>query len=291
MGWIELACRIPAALYPALETALEALGAAAITAADGDTAIFAEPGVANAATWQRLSLTALFADTVDRTLIIEHTRRIVGAEIDMVFTEVVEEVWAESWKAHWQPQEFAGGLWVCPSWCTPPATARHVLRLDPGRAFGTGTHETTALCLEWLARAATLEGLRVIDYGCGSAILALAAMCFGAAGVAAVDIDDDALLVARDNIALNGYGDQITVARPETLGEGQAAVLVANILQEPLLALAPCFHALLAPGGRLALSGLLGTQVARTLEVYRSGFTMDAPQLRGDWALLSGVRR
>lgn len=290
-GWIELACRIPATVYPALEVALQKLGAEAITSAEGDTEIFGEPGLVHDEVWKTFLLTALFADSTDRALVTRAVHAIAGPDITLVFTSLAEQVWAESWKDHWRPQAFAGGLWVCPSWCEPPAQARHVLRLDPGRAFGTGTHETTALCLDWLALTAALAGCRVIDYGCGSAILALAAVCFGAEEVAAVDIDDDALAVARDNIALNGYTLKISVARPDTLTTGRAEVLVANILQEPLLALASRFHELLVPGGRVALSGLLGSQVARVLDVYRERFTMDPPQIRGEWALVSGVRR
>ena len=124
-----------------------------------------------------------------------------------------------------------------------------------------------------------------------SAILALAAVAFGAARVDAVDIDDDALVVARENVALNGRADRIEVGRPERLPAAGADVLVANILMEPLLVLAPRFHELLVPGGRIALSGLLVAQVERVLEAYRGGFTMDAPVTRGDWALLGGTRR
>ena len=166
-----------------------------------------------------------------------------------------------------------------------------MLRIDPGRAFGTGTHETTALCLDWLTTDAALAGRQVIDFGCGSGILALAAACFGAAEVDAVDIDEDVLAVAQDNIALNGFSDRIRVATPDALTGRRADVLVANILQEPLLALAPSFATLLVPGGRLALCGLLVHQVPRVLEAYAAGFTMAPPQIRGDWALLRSEER
>ncbi|MBX9608282.1 MAG: 50S ribosomal protein L11 methyltransferase [Gammaproteobacteria bacterium] len=288
--WLELRCRLPAARYAACEALLEGLGASAITTSEGDSEIFAEPGVASEHAWQVFTLTALFEATVDRVALERRLRPLLAPGTDVVFTELAEQHWADAWKEHWQPQGFAGDLWICPTWCEPPAGARHVLRLDPGRAFGTGTHETTALCLDWLAEA-NLAQARVIDYGCGSGILALAAACFGAAHVDAVDIDDDALEVARENIAQNGYADRIRVGRPDGLLEHAADVLVANILEAPLIALAPRFARLVPHGARIALSGLLATQIPSVVAMYEPAFSMDAPRIRGDWALVSGTRR
>ena len=290
-AWLELRCRVPVARYAELESQLEALGVSAITTSEGDTEIFGEPGVVSDREWQVFTLTALFEANVDREAIATALKPLLDTDADLVFTLLAEKHWAEAWKEHWQPQRFANDLWVCPTWVEPPADARHVLRLDPGRAFGTGTHETTALCLDWLAEEPRLEGARVIDYGCGSGILALAAACFGASYVDAVDIDDDALLVARENIELNGYAERIRVGRPDTLLEQAADVLLANILEAPLLALAPRFARLVPHGARIALSGLLTTQVPHVLAVYGAAFSMEAPRTRGDWALLSGTRR
>lgn len=290
-AWLELRCRVPVARYAELESQLEALGVSAITTSEGDTEIFGEPGVVSDREWQVFTLTALFEANVDREAIATALKPLLDTDADLVFTLLAEKHWAEAWKEHWQPQRFANDLWVCPTWVEPPADARHVLRLDPGRAFGTGTHETTALCLDWLAEEPRLDGARVIDYGCGSGILALAAACFGASYVDAVDIDDDALLVARENIELNGYAERIRVGRPDTLLEQAADVLLANILEAPLLALAPRFARLVPHGARIALSGLLTTQVPHVLAVYGAAFSMEAPRTRGDWALLSGTRR
>lgn len=290
-AWLELRCRVPVARYAELESQLEALGVSAITTSEGDTEIFGDPGVVSDREWQVFTLTALFEANVDREAIATALKPLLDTDADLVFTLLAEKHWAEAWKEHWQPQRFANDLWVCPTWVEPPADARHVLRLDPGRAFGTGTHETTALCLDWLAEEPRLDGARVIDYGCGSGILALAAACFGASYVDAVDIDDDALLVARENIELNGYAERIRVGRPDTLLEQAADVLLANILEAPLLALAPRFARLVPHGARIALSGLLTTQVPHVLAVYGAAFSMEAPRTRGDWALLSGTRR
>ncbi|MBK6658579.1 MAG: 50S ribosomal protein L11 methyltransferase [Proteobacteria bacterium] len=289
--WVELRLRAPARDYAKLESVLEGLGASAITTSEGDTEVFGEPGVPNDREWETFTVTALFEATADRDDLLARLAPFIAPDANPVFTELVEQSWADSWKDHWQPQGFANDLWVCPTWCEPPPEARHVLRLDPGRAFGTGTHETTALCLDWLAGEAGIGGARVIDYGCGSGILALAAACFGASYVDAVDIDDDALTVARENIALNGYADRIRVGRPENLLEQAADALIANILEAPLLALSPRFARLVPHGGRIALSGLLTTQVPHVLAAYEGNFAMDAPRVRGDWALLCGTRR
>ena len=289
--WIELRCRVPATHYAKIEAMLEELGASAITTSEGDSEIFDEPGVPTDRDWQVFTLTALFDADVDRDLIIAQLSPLLGPAADASFSVLAEQNWADAWKDHWQPQRFANDLWVCPTWCEPPAEARYVLRLDPGRAFGTGSHETTALCLDWLGAETGIDGARIIDYGCGSGILALAAACFGASYVDAVDIDDDAIEVARENIELNGFADRIRVGRPDTLLTQAADALVANILEAPLLALAPRFARLVPHGGRIALSGLLTTQVPHVLAVYAATFAMDEPHLRGDWALLSGTRR
>lgn len=289
--WLEMRCRVPAKDYLRLEAALEKLGASAITTSEGDREIFSEPGLPNDKEWQVFTLTALFEADADRAAINQRLQTILGADAAATYTVLEEQNWADSWKDHWQPQRFANDLWVCPSWCEPPAEARHVLRLDPGRAFGTGSHETTALCLDWLAAEPGLVGARVIDYGCGSGILALAAACFGASYIDAVDIDDDALEVARENIDLNGHAERIRVGRPDGVLEQAADFLIANILEAPLLALSPRFARLVPHGGRIALSGLLTTQVPHVLAAYEASFAMEAPHVRGDWALLCGTRR
>ena len=289
--WLEMRCRVPAKDYLRLEAALEKLGASAITTSEGDREIFGEPGLPNDKEWQVFTLTALFEADADRAAINQRLQTILGADAGATYTVLEDQNWADSWKDHWQPQRFANDLWVCPSWCEPPAEARHVLRLDPGRAFGTGSHETTALCLDWLAAEPGLVGARVIDYGCGSGILALAAACFGASYIDAVDIDDDALEVARENIDLNGHAERIRVGRPDSVLEQAADFLIANILEAPLLALSPRFARLVPHGGRIALSGLLTTQVPHVLAAYEASFAMEAPHVLGDWALLCGTRR
>lgn len=275
--------------FDALEARLEALGALAITLADGDTDVFGEPGRDADAAWSRFAVTALFGADTDPERLVAAVRAHCGDDTKVTVSRLAEREWDDAWRERWQPQRYAGGLCVCPTWCEPPADAHAVVRLDPGRAFGTGTHETTALCLDWLATSATVRGARVVDYGCGSGVLALAAARLGAASVCAVDIDADALEVARANAALNGLDDRVRFGSPEVASAGD--VLVANILLGPLLELAPRFATLLAGTGRLALSGLLATQCDTVLAAYGDAFTMEPPVVRGDWALLTGRRR
>ena len=287
--WFELRCRVSAGVYAQLEFELENLGAASITLAEGDTTLCDEPGVDAGADWSSFEVRALFEAGTDPAQLIACVREKVPAITSIETVTIKEQAWHEVWRDTWQPQMFAGGICVCPRWRRPPAAARHVIYIDPGRAFGTGTHETTALCLEWLARGCDVSGCTVVDYGCGSGILALAAARLHAAQTYAVDIDEEALAVVRDNAAFNGL--KIDIGQPRLITGKRVDVILANILLEPLLALEPSFAAHLHKDGRIVLSGLLETQSASVLEVYGARFTMEAPVVRGEWALLVGRRR
>ncbi len=286
----ELQFNIDAALWPACENLLEQFGALAVTQADGDHPVFGEPGLGSAEQWRQFTVVALFDDGDDAGLIGAALKNVCG-ELAIEQRPVVDQAWNEVWKSRWQPQLFEGGLCICPSWCEPPPTVQHLIRLDPGQAFGTGTHTSTALCLNYLAQRAPLTGLRAIDYGCGSGILALAAARFGAAHVTAVDIDEAALVVAAENVTNNAAQTTITVGAPEILGHGRADLLLANILLEPLLTLAGEFADLIKAGGGIALAGLLTSQVAQVEQAYARDFVFDPAVQNGDWALLAGVRR
>jgi ribosomal protein L11 methyltransferase len=289
--YFEVRVEIAAGTWPALETLFENLGAAAVTQTGGDTQVFAEPGIPAADAWTRFAVEALFASHHDAAVITQALRKLLGADVDIDVRPLDDRAWADAWKAGWHPLSFAGGLCVCPSWCEPPPDARHVIRLDPGQAFGTGTHESTALCLDWLAGSAPLAGKVVIDYGTGSGVLALAACLLGAAGVVAVDIDSEAIATARANVDANGCAGLIEVGDP-TLTDGRSTdLLVANILAEPLLALAPRFAELVRPRGWIALAGLLANQAEGVTAAYRTDFALERAGQRGDWVLLAGQRR
>lgn len=190
-----------------------------------------------------------------------------------------------------RPMRFGQRLWICPSWDEPPAGDAISILLDPGLAFGTGTHPTTALCLEWLD-AHPPAGLEVIDYGSGSGILAVAALKLGAARVTAVDIDPQALTATRDNAARNGVDDaRLHVDYPEALGETTADLVLANILAGPLVELAPAMAGRVRPGGAIVLSGILREQADTVRQAYTAWFDMDPPAFREDWTRLTGRRR
>ena len=286
----ELVFSLDAARFAAVERLLESLGALAITQLDGDTFVAAEPGTPSTMAWQRFEVRALFDESEAENLVRAALYNELG-DIPIETRELVDQDWDQVWKNNWRPEMFAGGICICPSWCRPPATAEHVISLDPGQAFGTGSHETTALCMAWLAEQAPLHGQHLIDYGCGSGILALAAMKLGADSAVGADIDPVAVRVAEQNVKSNGFAGRIEIQSSESAITRKADVLIANILFEPLSLLVDEFARLLKPGGRIALAGLLNNQRDALLAVYAPAFRMEFTSQAGDWALLSGYRR
>jgi ribosomal protein L11 methyltransferase len=287
--WRKLILRARDTELATLDTELEACGACAVTieAADAqplfDTLETSEPLF-----WPNCRVEALFdAARSAEAILAELAARgvnIVGARFEVV----AEQDWQQAFRAHFVPLQF-GRLWVVPSWHQVPPGAEVALRLDPGMAFGTGTHPTTALCLAWLAEMSSLSENTVLDYGCGSGILAIAAAKLGARKVAAVDIDPAALQVTRENAALNG-GAPLDIGLPAMVSAAQFEVLVANLLLKPVLALVADFARLLVPGGRLAVSGILVEQLDLVRAAYAPYFKLDPPRQADEWALLSGVR-
>ena len=288
-AWIKLAVPAPDQGVAALEDALVEAGALAVSveALDDSTPRFALPGVAETELWPNCIVEGLFDADVDIEAVLAALAAagcgIAGARRELL----ADQDWQTRWREQFSPLQFAGGLWVVPSWHAVPPGARHHITLDPGMAFGTGTHPTTGLCLDWLGGDAQPAGRSVLDYGCGSGILAIAARRHGAARVIGVDIDPEALLVARENAALNDCAD-LEFLLPQALPPGTHDILVANILLNPLLMLAADLTARVAPGGRIGLSGLLVEQADAALEAYAAHFAMDPPVTRGEWAFISG---
>jgi len=202
--------------------------------------------------------------------------------------DVADEDWVRATRAQFGPLSIAGKLWIVPSWDQPPPGADVVLRLDPGLAFGTGSHPTTRLVLAWLA-AAPLAGARVLDYGCGSGILAIAAAKLGAARVDAVDLDGDALSATGGNARANGV--TVRASAPERLPPGDYDFVVANILAQPLIVLEPLLAARTRAGGRIALAGILEAQTAAVTAAYGAHFAARVAAREDGWALIEGVRR
>ncbi|EIN5960648.1 50S ribosomal protein L11 methyltransferase [Vibrio cholerae] len=269
---------------------MEETGAVSVTFLDAkDTPVF-EPLPGETRLWGDTDVVALYEADMDTSLILQQIK--ASNMLAEGFAHKVEQVedkdWEREWMDNFHPMQFGRRLWICPSWREVPDPQAVNVMLDPGLAFGTGTHPTTALCLEWLDNL-DLTGKTVIDFGCGSGILAIAAIKLGAAKVIGIDIDPQALLASKDNAARNGVEDQIEVYLPKDQPEGLVAdVVVANILAGPLRELSPIIKGLLKPGGQLAMSGILDTQAESVVEFYRDDLELDPIAEKSEWCRISG---
>jgi ribosomal protein L11 methyltransferase len=290
MSFYEIEFPLAALSSDAVEAALFEVGASSITFVDRADEPILEPKPGEFRLWSDTLVRALFQESSDAVLNLHRLATLLGPEVASARVRAVrDQVWERVWLADWKSMRFGRRLWVCPRAAEAPADPDAVVvRLDPGLAFGTGTHPTTALCLEILD-SLNLAGRSVIDYGCGSGILSIAALKLGAARVIAVDLDPQALLATRDNAARNGVSAQITL-------QGIDAVLpachcvVANILAEPLIELAPKLTAACEPGGRILLSGLLKSQAYAVTAAYAAGFDMVQVIERDEWCCISARR-
>jgi ribosomal protein L11 methyltransferase len=261
-----------------------------VTLSDAADAPILEPAPGATPLWPTVRLAALFAGDRRPDEIIAALAKSLAAPLPPHrFEPVADRAWEREWLKDFHPMRFGSRLWICPHGRPPPDAEATVVWLDPGLAFGTGTHPTTALCLEWLDSAA-LHALDVIDYGCGSGILAIAAAKLGAGSVTTVDLDPQALLATRDNAERNGVSDRIVTRTPDEALD-PADLLLANILSEPLIALAPRFARLVRPGGRIVLAGILISQAETVTGAYRPWFDIAPFATRDSWVCLHGVKR
>ncbi|HKE49492.1 MAG TPA: 50S ribosomal protein L11 methyltransferase [Rhodanobacteraceae bacterium] len=294
MAWLELSLIVAAEQQADLEAALEDLGALAVTLLDAEDHPIFEPAPGETPLWPQIALSALFEEGSDRVGLVHALTELVPdlAPERIGFRVVEDQDWTRVWMDQFKPMRFGRRLWIYPWNVEPDAASADdvVVRLDPGLAFGTGTHPTTALCLEWLD-AQDLAGRTVIDYGCGSGVLAIAALKLGAARVAGVDNDPQALAASRDNAGRNGVAARLDLYAPEDFPEIPADALVANILAGPLDELACDIARCVKPGGGLALSGILGGQETALVERYAEWFDALAVDTREDWVRISGRRR
>jgi ribosomal protein L11 methyltransferase len=284
--FLQLILPIGSADPAPFEDALLAAGAASITLEDAGDDPVLEPPLGATPLWPHVRIKALFDAAADRDALR-------ASFPDAAFEDVADRAWEREWLKDFRPMRFARRLWICPGGQRPQldeSGEQCLIELDPGLAFGTGTHPTTALCLEWLD-GAQLQGTFVIDYGCGSGVLAIAALKLGASAALAVDIDPQALLATRDNAARNQVADRLIAALPDDASGRKADILLANILAEPLLELAPAFAERVGGGGRIVLSGILQSQAEPVASRYAAWFDMRPAIVRDDWALLHGVRR
>lgn len=293
MPWLQLRIDTDRSNSDALEDALLAAGAVSVTLQDNANQPILEPAVGETPLWDQLRVTALFDAQTDTKQAVADAATALGSDLPTFRWELIEDKdWERAWMEHFEPIRFGKRLWVCPSWKTPPDNTAVNLMLDPGLAFGTGTHPTTALCLRWLD-AQNLEGKTIIDYGCGSGILGIAALLLGADTVLAVDNDPQALTATHDNAKRNKIDpNRITTYLPEQLPKHcKADIVVANILAGPLIELAPLIADLTRNGGQLALSGIIDTQITTLTNHYSHWFTLETPEVDQQWVRLSGTKR
>lgn len=271
-------------------------GACSVTFSDAGDDPVLEPAPGETPFWGKTRITGLFESGTDLDALARNLRGTL--ELDELpehrIVTLADRDWEREWLKDFGPMRFGDRLWVCPTGSQPDAGDAVVVRLDPGLAFGTGTHATTAMCLEWLD-GLELDGRNMLDYGCGSGVLAIAALKLGCSHAHAMDIDVQAVTATRQNAAHNGVDDRLTVTVGADTIEGTFDVVIANILAGPLAELAETISELLAPNGRLALSGILDDQVDAVRNAYARWLRFDEPEFRGHsgqtWTRLTGSKR
>jgi len=289
----ELRLLCPEERVEAVGEALEALDALSVSVEDADAqtpaeqALFGEPGMPPPREgWQRSLVLALFAAEAEATgaaLLLQAQDFFQGCKL-LAIAPVPEQDWVRLTQSQFEPVEITPTFWIVPTWHEPPARAREVIRLDPGLAFGTGTHPTTRMCLRWIATHPP-GGRRVLDYGCGSGILAIGAAKFGASEVDAVDIDEAAVRATVDNATANQV--QVRAGLPDA-ASGQYPLVLANILATPLKMLAPLLCGHVAPGGNLVLAGILARQADELKSAYANWCALEVSDEEDGWILMTG---
>ncbi|NMT62360.1 50S ribosomal protein L11 methyltransferase [Marinobacter orientalis] len=295
MPWIQL--QIPADPDNAdqLEDLLMEMGAEAVSMEDAADQPLYEPDPGTTPLWHQTSVTGLFGAERDIEALCAAVKDAWHQQTqqslpDIDVTLVEDKDWEREWMEDFKPLSFGERLWIVPSWHDAPDPHAANLLLDPGLAFGTGTHPTTALCLEWLD-GHDVSSRQVIDYGCGSGILGLAALLLGADHVIGVDTDPQALEASRENARRNQIEEaRLDLFLPADEPDTMADIMLANILAQPLIGLAPSLAAKVKPGGDIVLSGILSNQAREVMEAYEPWFVMDEPEQREEWIRLTGRR-
>ncbi|CDG00172.1 50S ribosomal protein L11 methyltransferase [Avibacterium paragallinarum] len=293
MAWVQIRINSTNQQAESLSDYLEEIGSVSVTFMDSqDTPIF-EPLLGETRLWGNTDVIALFDAETEMQQIVHQLKSAGYLSEDTAYKieQIEDKDWEREWMDNFHPMQFGKRLWICPSWREVPDENAVNVMLDPGLAFGTGTHPTTALCLEWLD-SLDLNGKTVIDFGCGSGILAIAALKLGAKSAIGIDIDPQAILASRNNAEQNGVSDhlQLFLAKdaPQDL---QADVVVANILAGPLKELSPTISQLVKPQGQLGLSGILETQAQSVCEAYEAVFSLDPVAVREEWCRITGKNK
>ncbi|MDH5767188.1 MAG: 50S ribosomal protein L11 methyltransferase, partial [Gammaproteobacteria bacterium] len=248
-----------------------------------------EPAPGETPLWDKLIITGLYEAETDIHFLQQHIYQHLGQDINLRIEPLEEKDWVRAWMDNYKPMQFGNRLWVCPNHLQPPQPEAVNLMLDPGLAFGTGTHPTTALCLQWL-NDASLERKTVLDYGCGSGVLGIAALMLNAQHCDAVDIDPQALEATLANAEANAVKSNISVMKPEQLPEKQYDIVIANILAGPLIELAPKLSQQTKIGGHIILSGILESQAESIQNTYQQWFKIDSVINHDEWIRITGTK-
>lgn len=292
MSWLQVRLAIQPEQAEHWEDTLFELGAISVTFMDAEDQPIYEPELGTTPLWAHTHLSALFEGEVDAETLRQHLQLVGGEQTPEMDMETInDQDWERNWMVNFQPMKFGQRLWIIPSWHTPPEPDAVNVILDPGLAFGTGTHPTTALCLAWLEEQ-ELTGNQVLDFGCGSGILAITAKLLGAAQVTGTDIDPQAIEATRDNANRNNVSaEDLQLYLPQDMPRQEFDVVVANILAEPLVELAPLLTQYTRPGGRIALSGILTAQGQEVRDAYSTAFELAPTIEKEGWVCITGVRR
>ena len=289
MAWIQIRIHANKESADLLSDLLLDVGCPSVTFMDASNNPVYEPKPGEVILWPDTLVIGLFDAAHDMDIVVAYLKSNTPFEFSYKIEQLEDKDWEREWMDNFHPIQFGERLWICPSWREiPDLNAVNVL-LDPGLAFGTGTHATTSLCLKWL-EAQDLTGKTVVDFGCGSGILGIAAIKLGAERVIGIDIDPQALAASKDNAARNGVADQLEVYLPENQPEFSADIVVANILAQPLRELHEVILAFLKPGGQIAMSGILAEQAQSVADIYTAFLQLDDIAQEGEWTRVSGVK-
>ncbi|MEI6415454.1 MAG: 50S ribosomal protein L11 methyltransferase [Pseudomonadota bacterium] len=292
-GWLQFTFTLTGEAVAAAQVLLESLNALSVTLADAGDEALLEPSPGSVPLWRQIRVVGLFDGACDPVGFRQALLASLPETVTMTLQQewIPDQAWERVWLQDFHPQRFGRRLWVCPTGQQPPEASDDavILTLDPGLAFGTGAHPTTALCLNWLD-GLDLHGRAVLDYGCGSGILAIAALKLGATMALGIDHDPQALLASRQNALVNGVEARLQVAAPDEAPSGCFDGVVANILANPLIELAPLLIERLTPGGVLGLSGILADQALEVAAAYTPAVVWGQPVFSQGWALLGGFK-
>lgn len=289
MPWIQLTLLTDKANNEKAEQALLDAGALSVTFKDAEDNPVLEPLPGETPLWESIILTGLYEADINTENLKQQIHKQLGEETKLKLEALEDKDWVRAWMDDYKPMQFGERLWVCPKHIPPPQPAAVNLMLDPGLAFGTGTHPTTALCLEWLD-SADAQNKQVLDFGCGSGVLAIAALLLGADHCDATDIDPQAIIASNDNAEANQVANKLDLYLPAEMPQKTYDVVLANILAGPLTELAEQLAGYCKPGGNIVLSGILETQAEKIIQAYTPWFKLDPVAVKDDWIRVTGLK-